>query len=62
MLARDKFRKYLTHAETLQALNRLRALAVVAQDPPASDTAITADPDDDYLVLLAEAANVDSLV
>jgi putative PIN family toxin of toxin-antitoxin system len=62
VLGRGKFRRYLTTSEASQAVSRLASLAVIVEDPPASATAITADPDDDYLVLLAESAEADVLV
>jgi len=62
VLARDKFRKYFSLDEARRAVDLLVSLAVVIEDPPDSDVAITDDPDDDYLVLLAEAANVTALV
>ena len=40
----------------------LHELAEVVDDPPAPTEPITPDPDDDFLVVLAEAADVDVLV
>lgn len=40
----------------------VRELAEVIDDPPAPSEPITPDPDHDFLVLLAEAADVDVLV
>ncbi|WP_298385496.1 hypothetical protein [Ferrimicrobium sp.] len=39
-----------------------RELALIVDDPPEGDNPITDDPDDDFLVLLAEVAGADVLL
>jgi len=62
VLARPKFRRYLSSEDAHRFVVILRALAQVVDDPPAAAEPITPDPDDDFLVVLAEAAEVDVLV
>lgn len=62
VLARPKFRRYLSTDDTLQFVDAIRELAVLVDDPPEEDDPITGDPDDDFLVLLAEVAGADVLV
>ncbi len=61
VLRRPRFRRYLSRAEAWDFVVDIEALAEHCADPPRRRRA-TRDPDDDYLVALAEAAEVDSLV
>lgn len=62
VLARPKFRRYLSVDDAQRFVMMVRALAEIVDDPPAPTELITSDPDDDFLVVLAEAADVDVLV
>ena len=62
VLCRPKFRRYLSIEDAHRFVNAIRELAAVIGDPPEGDDPITDDPDDDFLVLLAEAAGADVLV
>ncbi len=55
VLARPKFQPYVTPEEVAHFLDMLRGEAEVHPDP-ASVERVTRDPDDDYLVALANAA------
>ena len=61
VLARPKFRAYLTDDEAAVYVAALARQAVVIDDPPAAG-GLTPDPGDDYLVALARAAGADALV
>jgi uncharacterized protein len=61
VLLRDRFRRYATAAEVRELVDDLAAVATVMWDPP-DPVAITWDPNDDYLVALALAAQVDALI
>lgn len=61
VLGREKFRSYFTTDEADQYLYGLRDRAVVIDDP-AQITPVCRDPDDDYLVALAQAADVEALI
>jgi len=62
VLARPKFRRYLSSDDAHRFVVMVRELAEVVDDPPAPTEPITPDPDDDFLVMLAAAADVDVLV
>ena len=62
VLDRPKFRRYLSIEDARRFVNAIRELAVVIDDRPEEDDPITDDPDDHFLVLLAEAAGADVLV
>jgi len=62
VLCRPKFRRYLSFEDAHLFVNTIRELAVIVDDPPEEDDPITGDPDDDFLVLLAEVAGADVLV
>ena len=62
VLARPKFRRYLSVEDALLYVEAIRELAEVADDPPEEDEPITHDPDDDFLVVLAETVGADALV
>jgi len=62
VLARPKFRPYVTAAEVAAYLDLIEHAATMHEDPPASGEKLSADPDDEYLIDLARAAAVDALV
>ena len=62
VLGRDKFRRYVSEAEADAYVELIRSEAVVRADPAASPEALSADPDDEYLVDLARDAGADALV
>ena len=62
VLARPKFRRYLSTEGALRFVEVIRELADVEDDPPESDEPSTDAPDDDFLVVLAEAVGADVLV
>ncbi len=62
VLARPKFRGVLGQETTDRFLTRLLSISEWAQDPKGAPAALTRDPDDDYLLALAQASNVDVLV
>ena len=62
MLCRPKFRRYLSIEDAHLFVNTIRELAVIVDDPPEEDDPITGDPDDDFLVVLAEVAGADVLL
>ncbi len=62
VLARPKFRRYLSTEGALRFVEVIRELADVVDDPPERYEPITDDPDDDFLVVLAEAVGADALV
>jgi len=61
VLLRDRFRRYVTAAEVRELVADLAAVATVIRGPP-DPVAVTRDPNDDYLVALAVAAQADALV
>jgi putative PIN family toxin of toxin-antitoxin system len=61
VLARARFRRWMTAEEADAFVATLRAAATLIEDPPV-EAGLTADPDDDFLVALARAANADFLV
>ncbi len=62
VLARERFRRWLTTDEADQFLSNLHVLAEVVEDPAPSSQPLTADPKDDFLVTLALATDVAALV
>jgi putative PIN family toxin of toxin-antitoxin system len=62
VLARDKFRRWLSPEEAHRFIVDMQAISDQVSDPPASPTRVTADPKDEFLVALARAANVMALV
>jgi uncharacterized protein len=62
VLGRDKFRRYLSEAEADAYVELIRSEAVVRADPVPSPEALSADPDDEYLIDLARDAGADALV
>ena len=61
VLARPKFRKYVSGEEASAYVETLRREAAPSPDPP-PQPGLTPDPKDDYLVALARATGVDYLV
>lgn len=61
VLHRPKFRRYLSPGEVDRFVALVERVAEHHPDPTV-ETAISADPDDEYLVALARAAEEDSLV
>jgi len=61
VLARRKFRRWISAAVAGEFVDGLAEDAVIVDDPPDPPT-ISPDPDDDYLIALARAANADCLV
>jgi putative PIN family toxin of toxin-antitoxin system len=62
VLARPKFRDVLGQGTTDRFLAGLLSIAEWAQDPTATTTPATRDPDDEYLLALAHSAKVDVLI
>jgi uncharacterized protein len=62
VLARDKFRRWLSEQEATQFVTDVRVLADMVADPPISPTRHTADPADEFLVALASVADVVALI
>lgn len=62
VLRRPKFRRHLSLEDVTLFVAEVRALAELVPDPPEPVEAITADPDDDFLVVLAELARADAIV
>lgn len=61
VLLRPRFRPFVDEADAWAFTEALRAEAVLVSDP-VEVPAVTPDPDDDYLIALAEAAEADVLV
>jgi PIN domain len=61
VLARARFRRWLSEDEAAAFVASLRCGARVVDDPP-PEPGVTPDPDDDYVVALARAAGADYLV
>lgn len=63
VLQRDRFRRYITTEEVQRFIEAIGLLAEHADDPPTPGWApICRDPDDDYLVALAEVTSATLLV
>ena len=62
VLGREKFRRYVTVAEATAYVDLMRREATILDDPAPSNQALSADPDDEFLVDLARAAAADVLV
>ncbi len=58
VLARPKFRRFITTATAVAFIDGLAADATIATDPP-DPSNVFPDPDDDYLIALARAARAD---
>jgi len=61
VLLRPKFRRYVTEPEVRAYVDLVRQLATIVPDPPPI-AGLTPDPGDDYLVALARAGVVQTLV
>jgi putative PIN family toxin of toxin-antitoxin system len=61
VLARPKFRRYISAALVTEFIDGLSQNAVFVKDPP-EPPGISPDPDDDYLIALAQAAGADYIV
>ena len=61
VLARDRFRRWVSMGHVQAYLAAIRDRAELVPDPD-DVTAVSSDPDDDFLVALARAAGVDALV
>ncbi len=61
VLARPKFRRWISAAMVSELIDGLADDALMLDDPP-EQPAVSPDPDDDYLVALARAASADYLV
>jgi putative PIN family toxin of toxin-antitoxin system len=61
VLLRDRFRRYVTAADVREFVADLAAVAIVLRDPT-DPVAVTRDPNDDYLIALAVAAQADALI
>jgi putative PIN family toxin of toxin-antitoxin system len=62
VLARPKFRPYVTGAEAAAYIELIGHEATIHDDPPPGEDPLSADPDDEYLLDLARAAAADVLV
>ena len=61
VLARPRFRRWISTQTAAEFIAGLEQSALMIDDPPAP-AALTADPDDDYLIALARAGGADYLV
>jgi uncharacterized protein len=61
VLARPRFRRWISAATAAEFVAGLEESAVIIDDPP-EPPALTPDPDDDYLIALARAGGADYLV
>jgi len=62
VLAREKFRPYVSKDEAAAYVEFLRRESLLVADPESPVEQLSEDPDDEYLVTLARAARVDALV
>ncbi len=62
VLFREKFRRWLREGDVNRFVADIRTLADLVPDPPAVAKPVTADPKDEYLVALAQAAGVSALI
>lgn len=62
VLAREKFRRYVSERQAKRFVATVRKHAVVVDDPSDVEAGVTRDPNDDYLVALARAGRADLLV
>ncbi|MGH8886427.1 MAG: putative toxin-antitoxin system toxin component, PIN family [Egibacteraceae bacterium] len=61
VLLRERFHRYFDATQVYEFIAQLITVAVLVEDPIARPK-VTQDPDDDYLVALAAAAQSDALV
>ena len=62
VLARAKFRRWLTEEEAERFVGDLRRIADEVTDPPATRAQRVQDPDDEFLVALVGVARAEALV
>lgn len=62
VLARPKFRRWLSADEAQQFVADLKLLADEVEDPGTEPSERSVDPDDDFVVALAEIARAEALV
>jgi putative PIN family toxin of toxin-antitoxin system len=62
VLARPKFRQYVTEAEAAAYVELIKHESSTYEDPRPAGEPLSVDPDDEYLLDLARAAAVDALV
>ncbi len=62
VLSRPKFRRYVLEAEIDACAELIRGEGLVVDDPLPSSEPVGVDPDDEYLIDLARAAQADALV
>lgn len=61
VLARPRFRRWVSTTTAAEFIAGIAEDALLVDDPPAQP-GLSPDPDDDYLITLARAANADYLV
>ena len=61
VLARPKFRRWVSEEAVVEYVEGLTDAALLTEDPPA-EAGLSPDPDDDYLITLARTAGADYLV
>lgn len=61
VLARPKFRRFITNTIAIAFIDGLATDATIIKDPP-DPPGISPDPDDDYLIALARAAEAEYIV
>ena len=61
VLAREKFRRYLSQDEADEYVDGLQLVCELVADP-VNPPAVSRDPNDDYLVAIASASDADALV
>jgi putative PIN family toxin of toxin-antitoxin system len=61
VLARPKFRRFITTSVAAEFIDGLATDAIVVADPP-EPPEVSPDPDDDYLIALARVAGADYLI
>lgn len=62
VLARRKFRRYVTDEDARAYVESLRRQALLVDDPAEVERGLTPDPGDDYLVALAQSAGAHVIV
>ena len=61
VLAREKFRRWVSTETAAQFIDGLEDAALLIDDP-AAQAVVSLDPDDDYLIALARSSGADHLV
>jgi putative PIN family toxin of toxin-antitoxin system len=62
VLARPRLRRYLSIEEAERFVADLAGVTALTADPSSPHPAVSRDPDDDYLVALAHAADAETIV